>query len=113
MSENSIKFSHRYPKLLGDDGLVIKEAMLLQIIRVNLSGLSADFLNYDTNYGEYPLPEYGEYIMLIFMKPTEGNDAANLFTTLRRFTEDKFVYYHEKIGQMFKIVTIEGKEWEK
>lgn len=94
-----IKFSHKYTKLLTDSGEVVKSAKLLQVIEIELDEMSKEFLAYDTDNGLYDLPKKGTFLMLIFQK-SSGN---HLFTTLRRFTPEKFNYYHRSIGQVFNV----------
>ena len=102
-----IKFSHRYPKLHNQ-----KSAQLLQVALCDRSELSEKFIEYDTVYesepaigvcsesvvGHYPLPN-GRYMVLLF----QGNEHIP-FTTVRRFTEEKFRYYNSSIGKLFDIV---------
>jgi len=99
-----IKFSHIYNKLLDSHDDVIGKATLLQVIPIKLEDLSADFIDYDTDYGTYQLPVKGEYMMLIFLKPSFGCPNLNLFTTLRRWTPEKYRYYLEKVGKIFEVV---------
>lgn len=99
-----IKFSHIYPKLLDEHNDMIETATLVQVSRVYLEQLHPSFIAYDTNNGEYQLPEKGEFLQLLFLKPpelTDGICAANLFTILRRATTGKFRYYADLVGQEF------------
>jgi len=102
---NTIKFSHIYNKLLDEHNDVIDEALLLDVIPVNLEERSEVFIKYDTDNGKYSLPKKGKYLMLIFMKPPElsGICADNIFTTLRRYTHEKTAYYKGHIGETFVI----------
>jgi len=93
----TIKFSYTYNKLFLD-GKLIKEAILLDVIPVKIENLSKDFLNYDTDQGEYKLPKKGEYLLLIFQK-----SCTNIFTTLRRYIPEKEEYYRKLIGETFTI----------
>lgn len=100
-----IKFSHKYQKLLDSHNDVIESATLLQVILVNLEELSSAFLIYDTDSGKYELPKKGKYLMLIFLKEHEDYTTdLNLFTTLRRWTQDKHDYYMQRIGSMFDVI---------
>lgn len=92
-----IKFSHYYPKLYTDNGILLSSAQLLQVLVVDLSELSKPFLDYDTDNGVYELPNKGKYLLLIYK-------YGSLFTTLRRWTEEKEKYYRENIGKTFDIV---------
>lgn len=96
-----IKFSHRYPKIHDQ-----KTAQLLAVKTARRVEFTKEFIDYDTlfvkddegNFGGYfPLPE-GNYIVLLFL----GNEYIP-FTTVRRFTEEKFKYYHSSIGKIFDI----------
>jgi len=89
-----IKFSHRYPKLHDQ-----KSALLLAVELRGLSDLTAKFIEYDTAFdgGHYPLPP-AQYMVLVFL----GNEMIP-FTTVRRWTEEKFRYYHSNIGKVFDI----------
>lgn len=98
-----IKFSHYYNKLFAD-GKAIKRAKLLETIPVNLEDLHPSFIAYDTDNGAYELPKKGKYIMLIFAK---GNN--DIFTTIRRFTPQKFEDYKAKRGEVFQIIIEEEK----
>ena len=94
-----IKFSHTYTKLLDHNANPIAIAKLLLVLEINLEEMSKDFLAYDTDDGLFDLPKKGAYLMLVFQKL----NGFNLFTTLRRFTPEKFNYYHAAIGQTFDI----------
>lgn len=101
-----IKFSHRYPKLYGQ-----LSGTLLHIIVKDRSELSDKFVEYDTRYtvsdaigvcseeifGHFPLPK-NKYMVLVFI----GNDLIP-FTTVRRYTEEKFRYYKSGIGSVLNI----------
>jgi hypothetical protein len=109
MKQPTIKFSHGYTKLLN--AFVPHEnAKLLEVLTVNLEELSTHFLDYDTDDGTFQLPESGKFLCLLFLKPkTDGSynvsdyAAANLFTTLRRWTPAKETYYRSLIGENFAI----------
>ena len=96
-----IHFTHCYPKLVGPDGAPVIKAKLLEVLRVELSELSTEFLNYDTNNGQFSLPMDGYYLMLIFRKSARDAVSADIFTTLRSAKPGKYEYYHELIGAMF------------
>lgn len=95
----TMRFSHKYHKLVGLDGDTVRELKLLEVVLTDLSDLSSHFLEYDTDHGTYRLPPKGLYMMLIFLKPS-GND---LLTTLRRFTADKYDYYSKAVGEKFGV----------
>jgi len=101
-----IKFSHHYKKLMdlegeevGETNAFVSHATLLEVQIVNLDQFHKEFLDYDTDNGQYKLPKKGRYLMLIFLKP----DKCNLFTTLRPFTLEKYNYYLKLIGKEFEI----------
>ena len=99
----TIKFSHSYRKLLDNNqGKVIETALLVDVRVIQLETLHQDFIDYDTDNGMYKLPKKGDYLMLLFQKK-ECGEPANLFTTLRRRTLQKELYYSAMIGQTFKV----------
>ena len=81
---NQIKFSHDYPKLHGQ-----RSAELLSVCIRDRGTLTDKFVDYDTTYdgGKYPLPP-NKYLVLVFL----GNELIP-FTTVRRYTEEKYNYY--------------------
>ena len=107
---NTLKFSHNYLKLPTNwQG---KKATLLFVREIELEKQMQWFLHYDTQFGVgsltgdtntfYPLPKKGKYLLLLF--ECEGT----LFTTLRRSTPQKKVYYELRRMQEFELVrTIE------
>lgn len=90
-----IKFSHDYPKLHNQTS-----ATLLDVILRDRSELTKNFIEYDTVYagGHFPLPP-GRYLVLLFL----GNDLIP-FTTVRPFTQEKFLYYNRWVGDVFDII---------
>lgn len=99
----SIKFSHEYIKMPDE----VKESMLIEVLNVELSELSKEFLNYDTEATDgstYKLPESGAYLLLLLYDQTN----CELWTTLRRYTPEKEKYYRGEIGNLFKIEIKEG-----
>ena len=98
---NKIKFSNWYEKLRGINES--EPVTLLEVFKSNTSHLSSYFLDYDTIYFEngkqmkYFLQDGMPVLVLLF---AQGN---RLFTTIRRFTEQKFTYYETAIGEDFKI----------
>ena len=95
----TIKFSHKYDKLRAMDEH--EQPKLLQVLDVELSDLSPDFLDYDTAIvggGYYKLPKKGKYLLLMF----EGNHG--LFTTLRAaWPPQKAAFYRNNIGNRFTV----------
>lgn len=99
-----INFSHNYPKLWEQT-----YGKLIYVARIDVGTLHNDLIEYDTKYkipqqmtfGYYTLPKT-DLIQLVFL----GNKDIP-FCTLRRFTEQKFKYYSNKINEIFDIV-VEG-----
>ena len=105
----TIKFSHKYEKLLDQRNVPITCARLLYADMVELDCLHESFIKYDTDCGMYKLPKKGTYILLLFEKPQMPHDRGrNLFTTLRRYTLEKLRYYGELIGKIVQIEYTEG-----
>jgi hypothetical protein len=96
MKTPTIKFSHRYPKLVSS-GAIDGYAVLLDVIPVNLEELSKPFLDYDTDYGRYELPKKGRYLLLLL------ESGRGLFTTIRRQTPQKESYYRGLIDETFEV----------
>jgi len=92
----SIKFSYPFKKLFINSAL-IETALLLQVLIIDLTDITQEMRDYDTDFGAYPLPAKGSYLMLIFMK----QNGAGLFTTMRRATPSKLEYYRSLVGQWF------------
>ena len=98
---NKIKFSHDYQKLpLNCNG---SSARLIGVVRVKLYELSNSFLVYDTEFrgetGFYDLgSSFKDGIILTFL-PNIGKP----FTTVRRYTPNKMMYYQNKLGEHFTI----------
>lgn len=116
MAENKklpkLKFSHRYKKF----GWIITPAKpinvkLLQIFKTHYNDLSESFKLYDTTYKEgyginvYKLPQT-ELIVLIL-----GYEYSfHMFTTIRRYTPEKYEYYKRMIGRLFELVVDSGEK---
>lgn len=110
----NIKFSRPYSKLVFPslEYRFCKIAKLLEVIPVELSDLSAEFLEYDTDNGAYELPKKGKYLMLIFQNATVYNvkpseiyrPEQHIFTTIRRETPEKLLYYRKNIGELFNVI---------
>lgn len=97
-----IKFSNYYfkfPERIQWD----PKAKLIQALKIHYNDLSKNMIEYDTVYSKngevffYNLPRT-DLILLIFAQPTK------IFTTIRRYTPNKWEYYKKNVGQMFKIV---------
>lgn len=110
---NQIKFSHNYLKLPSNwQG---KKATLLFVREIELGKQTETFLDFDTAFvvesdnqtcfDYYPLPSKGKYLLLLF--ECEGT----IFTTLRRSTPQKKVYYELRRMQEFELVKfLRGEE---
>lgn len=110
----TLKFSHNYPKLWGQNKA---ELIAMRIIDAQAVAINKDLLEYDTKWeewdgvtrdlygtpvwdeGYYPLPKDGKLIQLIFI----GNKEIP-FCTLRRYTPEKILYYRNLMNQVFDVV---------
>ncbi len=106
-----IKFSHRYEKLGSIPNH--SKVVLMQVINFPHDLLSNSFIEYDTLYLDedvnehhYALPK-SDLLILIFMAPD-----GKLFTTIRRFTPDKFTYYKSLENEELELVILseEGEQ---
>lgn len=100
-----IKFSHNYKKLRNRFGKAVKQAKLLHVFPINLSEMREDFRKYDAD-GIFSLGETGSFIVLLFLKK-DGSPFPNVFTTIRRATVDKMVYYEKNVGVVFDLILTE------
>lgn len=100
MANYKIKFSHQYKKFEDIITQSVRRVKLLQVIKVNYSDLSRDFIDYDISHktGFYPLPKT-DLILLLFL----GITNKHLFPTLRRYTPQKFDYYRKAEGRIFEV----------
>lgn len=101
----TIKFSKNYKKLPEKANGMF--AILRFALPVFLEHQTKHFLEYDTVATDgtvYELPERGQYIILGF------TCAGCFFTTIRRFTQEKFDYYAKNVEMGFKIEINEAKE---
>ena len=92
-----IKFSHEYHKM----PLNYTPSRLIQTLLIDRSEMSDQFVAYDTlnlNDEMYKLPK-GKLIVLLLLT----TDRC-LWTTIRRYTQSKWDYYHSQIGVLFDIV---------
>lgn len=97
---NQIKFSHKYKKLKNLDGSIVNKLKLLDVWPITLESISKQFINFDTDDGLYQLPEKGNYMVIVFLKPS----GLDLCITIRSFRQEKFKYYKSKIGEEFDII---------
>lgn len=108
IKENKIKFSDDYEKLpmFWKDN----KATLLSIVKVNdmdvMREVMPNFFYYDSKYrnkdGSYKF-DFKVGIILIFIHLISGAP----FTTIRRYTDDKYNYYESKVGQVFTLAETE------
>ena len=93
-----------YRKLHGID--LSKGATLIRMEEIHdIRHLPENFIDYDSVYNDsqgnkkhYPLKTGQKYLVLYF-KDTKGT----LFTTIRRWTKEKYIYYFESQGYSFDI----------
>ena len=121
----TIRFSHIYHKMPFSDWVpnpdIKLKATLLEVFECNKDELSPEFIEYDTSYYEeqrdhvdimeggkvryskhnYPLPT-GK--LLILLLQTVNESGAHLWTTVRRSTPEKKIYYRSMRGKQFECV---------
>jgi hypothetical protein len=115
--ELSIKFSHAYLKMPhSPEGFKLEKSRLIGVLKVNKSDLQQEFIDYDTSYlvdgsnklAKYELP--GGELIILFLIPHyeipgfEIEHLDKLWTTIRRYTPQKFKYYTDSIGKVFNVV---------
>ena len=109
MKELTIKFLEEYYKMLNnEDGAIPKNAVLMEVFKVNSKDLHPRFIEYDTMYFDkkgnnnayYKLPK-GEVLVLLLKTEFWNHDMV--WTTIRRFTPHKYEYYNKNRWQTFKI----------
>ena len=96
-----IKFSHRYTKhpINVIDG---SEVRLIEVLNSKFEELSDTFKEYDTKLycgGNYKLPNNGDCLVLLFLGDGAILGTSELFTTVRRSTPAKEMYYKGLRGQ--------------
>jgi len=93
-----ITFSHDYYKF-ADQRLPFT-TVLVQCLKAHYNDLSRCFIAYDTTHdeGQYPLPKT-DLIVLLLMSPDK-----KLFTTVRRYTPEKWKHYKALEGEEVKLV---------
>lgn len=102
----SIKFSHEYFKM--PSGIKSRKTYLLGVTVIHYSQLPSGFIFYDTLFSKdnktmehYPLPKTQLIILTLF---TDSELSPKVWTTLRRFTQQKYDYYNNLIGKEIKII---------
>lgn len=116
--QNVIKFNDmNYPKLpRGANGKPTKKvvAVLLQVFLTYKDDLSKSFIDYDTLYyskrkknhnirNYYRLPEGKLIVLLLLAKSIQNKKGPYVFTTVRRWTTQKELYYKNHLGKVFGI----------
>jgi hypothetical protein len=99
----SIKFAKDYNKLSKID--VQRPVKLLEVFVKDRDNMSEEFIEYDTTQvdGEkYVLPR-SRYLVLLFIQD------GNLFTTVRRFTNEKATYYFGMRGAQMEVKFTENE----
>jgi len=105
-----IKFSEEYSKMLNNrQGEAPRRAILLETFIAETEQLHPRFVEYDTSYFDkkennrayYKLPK-GKVIVLLLR--TEFADEVMMWTTIRRYTPQKFEYYKKNRMEEFEIV---------
>ena len=108
MTNKTIKFSETYEKMPFYADSPPVEAVLLEVFKVNSEDLYKRFVEFDTiyfdkkenNWAYYKLPK-GEILVLLLKSEFDG--GADLWTTIRRFTPQKYQYYKNARGETFNI----------
>lgn len=105
-----IKFSEEYSKMLNNRyGETPRKAVLLETFIAETEQLHPRFIEYDTSYfdkkennwAHYKLPK-GKVIVLLLR--TEFAGEVMMWTTIRRYTPQKFEYYKKNRMEEFEIV---------
>jgi hypothetical protein len=113
MNDLKIKFSHDSYLKFEMKEAIIENGDIVELIGVSvcpIEKLSKSFLEYDTNYGTETEPEYfelpkkGMFLVLFFF------DGSDIFSTIRRHTEQKMEYYCGNIGKEFIVIIEPEKE---
>lgn len=112
----SIKFSHEYLKMPDEiswgNGMA-NPTYLMAVIPFEDESCSKKFIDYDTVYigkdpddkeYHYELPQ-GKKILLLLQteSPCVDGQGAHNWTTIRRFTPEKYDYYKKHLGEKVKI----------
>ena len=98
-----IKFSHAYSKMPKNPS----HSRLLEVFTVDRSDLHRCFVDYDTKIklaGNYKLPS-GKLLVLLLL-----TESGELFSTIRRYTEEKELYYRGLRCKNVKIDIVESNE---
>jgi hypothetical protein len=95
-----IKFEKDYPKLQG-----LTQVKLIQVIIKQFEELEEVFLNYDAKQsdGLYYQFKFKPKDLVLFLVFADYN-SYKMFTTVRRYTPNKYAYYKMNVGKQFEIV---------
>ena len=99
----TIKFSHAYSKMPPHP----HPSRLMEVFVVDRSELHRCFVNHDTLIafgGNYPLPK-GKLLVLLLL-----SEGGEIWTTIRRFTDEKCKYYRGMRCKTFEICIEEVNE---
>ena len=101
-----IRFSHNYEKLKNANVKDGDKVTLIEVLKIDIADLNVAFRRYDCCYygfnnreAYYPLAKSGRFLLLIFM-----TKDGKIFTTIRRETDGKHVYYAGMLGKILKVV---------
>lgn len=102
-----LKFDYEYAKMPED----VSKTCLLEVIKTHYDQLHSMFKVYDTEHddGYYPLPNT-DLLLLILMsyeKNISGGYNEVVWTTLRRYSEEKMAYYISEIGNEIELELLE------
>lgn len=98
-----ITFSNYYQKMPAPKWMLAYPTTLLHVFIDDIGTALQAFRDYDTKFAgmsgkKYPLPKRGKFMFLLLC--TNGF----LWTTFRRWTPKKELYYVNNIGKDFKII---------
>lgn len=114
MSKN-LSLTEKYAKLFISSEDIIKKAQLIQVIDTTYNELSDVFIEQDSRTldakNTKSLKTNGKCIILLFRKiyDEEDDSRIDLFSVVKRYTEQRSFSFHDKVGQIFKLV-IEPKK---
>ena len=94
----NLKFDYNYAKMPDD----VSKTCLLEVIKVHYNQLHNVFKVYDTEHedGYYLLPNTDLLLLILisYERNISGGYNEVVWTTLRRYSEEKKVYYTSEIG---------------
>lgn len=109
---NKIKFSNEYDKMMYNaEGIIPKRAILMETFIKEAEELHPRFIEYDTSFVDkhgqlcqYKLPNGKNIILLL---KSYIHDTMMIWTTIRRYTPQKYEYYSKLRGEEFDIKILE------